>query len=310
MKNFESIITAMALASLGALGASVAGAHAEAQGYVEGEFRVHDRARGELSPGTQAPDLATLRDAIASADQNPTRFATMLEYGERVECISCVPAVQRLLLTSPSRDVRESAAWWLRRRPYARGPVARQMREVLTGDADEVRRQYAAEALGMLMDPNSVEPLADAIERDRAPNVRAAAVRGLARINVGSASHAIAEALADVDPSVQIAALEAVIEVGYFDEMEPLMGLLASDDASIRRRAARAVGLYHVPDALPALAAMLAGDVDRSVRQAAAWAIGRIGGGDARAALDDAEPLQDDDRVLEAIRLARRAARR
>lgn len=309
MKNFRTMMVMAAMGSALVAGPTLVGS-ASAQEYAEGEVRVHDRARGELSRDANAPDLASLRDAIASADRNPSRFSTMLEYGERVECYSCVPAVQRLLLSSGNSHVRESAAWWLRRRPFAIGAVSRQMREVLARDGSETRRQYAAEALGTLMDPHAVEPLTNAVMTDGAANVRVAAVRSLGRLNIGSASHAIAVALTDRDTTVQAAALAVITEIGFFDEVEPIMGLLASEDVSIRRQAARAVGLFQVSASVPALAAMLVGDTDATVRQASAWALGRIGGTQARAALADAEAMQDDDRVIDAIRIAVRAARR
>lgn len=301
MKNIQTmmVVAAMALSSAPAL----------AQEYAEGEVRVHDRARGESSVETGVPTIETLRSAIAEADQNPSRLSTLLEYGERVECYSCVPDVQRLLLSSGNSHVRESAAWWLRRRPFAIGAVFVQMRDVLARDGDETRRQYAAEALGTLMDPHALQPLTEAVTTDGAPNVRAAAVRSLARLNIGRASHPIAVALGDRDVTVQAAALQAITEIGFFDEVEPLMGLLASSDASIRRQAARAIGLYHVAASVMPLSAMLIGDTDMSVRQAAAWALGRIGGVDALSALRDAEAMQDDDRVIDAIRLALRSAR-
>ncbi|MFN7699012.1 MAG: HEAT repeat domain-containing protein [Deltaproteobacteria bacterium] len=302
MKNLRTMMVVAAMAALAGT--------ASAQEYAEGEVRVHDRARGELSVETQAPSLASLREAIASADQNPSRLSTLLEYGERVECYSCVPDVQRLLLSSSDAQVRESAAWWLRRRPFAIGAVFVQMREVLAGDAADTRRQYAAEALGTLMDVHAVAPLTAAVTGDRAAAVRVAAVRSLARLNVGQANRAIAMALADPDVSVQSAALQAITEVGFFDEVEPILALLASSDASVRRQAARATGLFQVPASVPALSAMLIGDPDWTVRQAAAWALGRLGNADARAALLDAEAMQNDDRVLDAIRMAVRSSRR
>lgn len=302
MKNIRLTMIAAAMASM------AWGGTATAQ-YAEGEFRVHDRARGELSVETQAPTLDALRDAIANADVNPSRLTSLLEYGERVECYSCVPEVQRLLLSSSNPEVRESAAWWLRRRPFAIGAVFVQMRDVLSRDGSDVRRQYAAEALGTLMDPHAVEPLGNAVMTDGAANVRAAAVRSLARLNVGRASTYLAAALRDRDVTVQAAALQALTEVGFFDEVEPLIGLLASTDTRIRRQAAQVVGLYHVEAAVPALAAMLVGDTEVSVRTAAAWALGRIATAEARAALRDAEAMQDNDRVIDAIRMAIRSMR-
>ncbi|MFO0710340.1 MAG: HEAT repeat domain-containing protein [Sandaracinus sp.] len=306
MKNIRTMMVVAAMASVGL---SVDASTVTAQEWAEGEVRIHDRARGESSVDTQVPSIDDLRTAIASADQNPSRFSTLLEYGERVECYSCVPDVQRLLLSSSNAHVRESAAWWLRRRPFAIGAVFTQMSDVLDRDGSDTRRQYAAEALGTLMDPHAVQPLTEAVMTDGAANVRAAAVRSLARLNVGSANHGIAMALGDTDVTVQAAALQAITEIGFFDEVEPIMGLLASTDTSIRRQAARAVGLYQVAESVPALSAMLIGDTDWTVRQAAAWALGRIGGADARAALSDAEAMQNDDRVIDAIRMAVRVAR-
>jgi HEAT repeat protein len=305
MKNIRTMMVVAAMASVGL---SVDASTVTAQEWAEGEVRIHDRARGESSVDTQVPSIDDLRTAIASADQNPSRFSTLLEYGERVEYYSCVPDVQRLLLSSSNAHVRESAAWWLRRRPFAIGAVFTQMSDVLDRDGSDTRRQYAAEALGTLMDPHAVQPLTEAVMTDGAANVRAAAVRSLARLNVGSANHGIAMALGDTDVTVQAAALQAITEIGFFDEVEPIMGLLASTDTSIRRQAARAVGLYQVAESVPALSAMLIGDTDWTVRQAAAWALGRIGGADARAALSDAEAMQNDDRVIDAIRMAVRVA--
>ncbi|MBN8611572.1 MAG: HEAT repeat domain-containing protein [Deltaproteobacteria bacterium] len=303
MKNIRMMMVVGALLSVSVTGS--------AQEYAEGEVVVHDRARGESSLDTQAPDLASLREAIAGADSNPSRFTTMLEYGERVECYSCVPAVQRLLLSSSNAQVRESAAWWLRRRPFAIGAVFVQMRDTLASDGSDTRRQYAAEALGTLMDVHALAPLSEAATTDGAPNVRAAAVRSLGRLNIGRASHAIAMALGDSDVTVQAAALQAITEIGFFDEVEPIMGLLGSTDASIRRQAARAIGLYHVTASTTILAAMLVGDTDMSVRAAAAWALGRLGTAEAREALLEGEalPTQTDDRVLDAIRMAIRSSR-
>lgn len=303
MKTMRNMMVAMAL------GTVAFASTASAQTYAEGEFRVHDRTRGELSVGTQAPSMDDLHEAIRDANVNPTRLSRLLEYGENVECFSCVPGLQRLLLSSPDQHVRESAGWWLRRRQFAIGHVFVQARDVLATDTDSTRRQYAAEALGYLMDPHALAPLGTAATTDASANVRAAAVRSLAQLNVGAGSHFLAMALGDSDVSVQEAALAAVTQVGFFDEVEPLMGLLGSTEARIRRQAARAVGLFHVADSVSVLSAMLVGDTDWTVRQAAAWALGRIGTSAARAALNDAEAMQDDDRVIDAIRNAVRSLR-
>jgi HEAT repeat protein/cyclophilin family peptidyl-prolyl cis-trans isomerase len=74
-----------------------------------------------------------------------------------------------------------------------------------------------------------------------------------------------------------------------------LISLVRDSEARIRRRAALAIGRTRVPEGIPALVPLLAGDDDPEVRQMAAFALGLIG--DARAAdpltaaLDDPDPL-------------------
>ena len=74
-----------------------------------------------------------------------------------------------------------------------------------------------------------------------------------------------------------------------------LLTLITDSEARIRRRAALAIGRTRLPEALPALAPVLATDVEPEVRQMAAFAMGLIGGSPATAplttALNDADPL-------------------
>lgn len=261
----------------------------------------HDRARGELSPGTQAPSRDTLMQAIEGG--SPERLSRLLEYGERVECHACVPLLQRQMLENDDARVREMAAWWLRRRPFGFAAVFRETREVLESDADPVRRARAAEAIGEFMDPNGVAYLAAALDDDDA-RVRAAAVRGLGRINSPAGIPSLVRAFADGDASVREAAVAQVLYVNFFREHDALMGLLADEAVPVRRRAALALGTFRVAEAVPALAAMLSGDADPMVRQAAAWSLGRIGSGEARAALRAQSEVESASLVRDAIRVA------
>jgi len=259
----------------------------------------HDRARGELSPGTQAPSQATLMQAIEGG--SPERLSRLLEYGERVECHACVPLLQRQLLENGDARVREMAAWWLRRRPFGFAGVFREIRTVLANDADPVRRARAAEAIGEFMDPHGVAYLAAALEDDDA-GVRAAAVRGLGRINAPAAVNGIVQAFTDSDATVREAAVAQVLYVNTFREHEALMGLLADESVEVRRRAALALGTFRVAEATPALQAMLSGDAEPMVRQAAAWSLGRIG--NAGAVLRAQLEVETSSLVRDAIRVA------
>lgn len=263
----------------------------------------HDRTRGELSPGTAAPSQDDLMAAIEGG--SPERLARLLEYGERVECHSCVPLLQRQILENADAKVREMAAWWLRRRPFGFAAVFREIRAVLADDADPVRRARAAEALGEFMDPHGIPHLAVALE-DEDARVRAAAVRGLGRINAPAAVTGIVQAFGDADATVREAAVAQVLYVNFFRDYEALMGLLADGEVEVRRRAALALGSFRVAEATPALGAMLRGDAEPMARQAAAWALGRIGSGDAREALGERREAEEVSLVRDAIEVALR----
>jgi len=259
----------------------------------------YNRARGELSPGTEAPSQAMLMQAIESGSTE--RLSTLLEYGELVQCHACIPLLERQLLESDDAVVREMSAWWLRRRPFGFAAVFRDIRTALANDADPVRRARAAEALGEFMDPHGVQYLRAAIDTDADPRVRAAAVAGLGRINLPAGSAGIVAAFADSDATVREAAVGQVLYINLFRAHDELMGLLADESVEVRRRAALALGTFRVVDASPALIAMLA-DGNPMVRQAAAWSLGRIGG--ARTALTDRQALEESSLVRDAIEVA------
>jgi HEAT repeat protein len=267
------------------------------------ETREYSR-KGEVSPGTAAPSLSTLVQTIENG--SPEKLRATLEYAERVVCESCVPMLDGKLLSSDDARVREMAAWWLRRQPFAAPRVLGHMKSVLTADADPVRRARAAEALGELMDPHAAFALSDASRDDAAPAVRVAAVKALARLNSDTAGAVLADALGDADAEVRKAALSVVLRVGGFDDFASLVPLLGDDDADVRARAARLCGEHRLADAETALVAMLMGDPEPRARRAAAWALGRVGGGEGTTALTEAEASEEDSGVRDAIRVALR----
>ncbi|MCB9634813.1 MAG: HEAT repeat domain-containing protein [Sandaracinus sp.] len=288
---FLSLLTAIALPAVGA-------AQPELQ-----EIVVHDRARGELSPGTQAPSPDQLMTAIES-NTAPTTLVALLEYGERVECHACVPLLQRALLEHRDPEVRRISAWWLRHRIFALAPIMAQMQTVLATDASSTRRARAAMALGEFMDPSGFTFLRDAAMGDTAPEVRAAAVTALGRLNHGGALPVLSAALADTAVEVRRAAISQVLLVNFYRDEAALMGALVDDDAEIRMRAARLLGTFRTSEAVPALVGMLETDGNTRVRQAAAWALGRIGGETARGALRTAMTAEGDSLVQNAIEVA------
>lgn len=259
---------------------------------------------GEISPGTQAPSLSAMLEAIEHG--SPEKMRATLEYGERVVCERCVPLLQAKLLGSDSPRVREMAAWWLRRQPFAAPHMLAALRKVLSDDDSETRRARAAEALGEFMDPHALSALSDAALEDDSANVRAAAVRGLARLNSDAAGAVIPDTLKDADESVRLAALSVLLTVGGFRDYAALLPLLGDTSASVRTRAAKLCGEYRVADAEAPLSAMLLGDDAASARKAAAWALGRIGGAEGTSALVDAKEREQDPGVIDAIDVALR----
>jgi hypothetical protein len=265
---------------------------------------VYDKVRGELSVGTKAPTRERMVNAIKSA--TPTQLQAMLEYGQRVECFECIPLLEQKLLSSNSSDVREIAAWWLRQRAFGFGPVMVHMQKVVVGDQDPVQRARAAQALGEFLDPHALPALKKAASSDGDADVRISAVRALGRLNAVAGNDTLISALSDSEAGVRRAALEQLPRVNFFHDDAALVARLGDSSAPVRRLAAQLVGERKIDGALDALLGMLMTDDDASVRQAAAIALGRLGGSDAFAALADAKKSEKDDRVLDAIDIAAR----
>lgn len=265
-------------------------------------FVVYDRMRGELSPETQAPKLESMMNAIRSA--SPTLLTATLEYGQHVECMECVPLLEQKLLHSSDAKVREMSAWWLRQRAFGYGRVAVAMRKTVMEDQDPVRRSRAAEALGEFLDERGLPALEHAATEDKVADVRLSAVRALGRLNSRAGQAVLAAAFEDSDASVRRAAIDQVLKLNAWQDDDAIIARLGDDDAHVRARAAQISGEHELDAAVTQLGALLASDASPAVRQSAAWALGRIGGGAAKNALNDAHAREKDQGVLDAIEIA------
>jgi len=264
------------------------------------ETVVYDRVRGELSPGTQAPTVEAMLGTIE--DGTPMSLTAMLEYGERVECMACIPKLETKLLSSGNADVREIAAWWLRRRPFGYARIAVKMRNTLQDSSDPVHRSRAAEALGEFLDAGGVPALTQAVMEDSVSEVRLSAVRALGRLNARSGHTALVAAFDDEEPEIRRAALDQVLRVSFFQEHAAVVAKLDDDAPDVRIRAAQIIGQKQIQAGREGLEEILANDESVPARQAAAWSLGRIG--EARSALIAAQESEQNDRVLDAIKIA------
>ena len=241
---------------------------------------------GNLSNGSleavSTPDammaLVTAPDSAA-----PTAIWTMLEHGERVECMSCIPYVSRLLYASNPKT-REISAWWLRRRifgVFGKGEAYEQtMNAVVDQSKPELTRAYAANALGEFLEKAGIDNVATALSTDSSKLVRLAAANALIRLNSQGTpgGYELAGALSDTDEAVRLAALNGVTQINVFSKVDRVVGLISDPSALVRRRTAQTLGTLRSADAVVGLIALSApsSEPDPGVRAAAVWALGQI----------------------------------
>ena len=151
--------------------------------------------------------------------------------------------------------------------------------ELLRDERPEMRRT-AAESLGKIGDPRAADSILPLLH-DPASVVREASVMAMGRLKPTATDGVVAlltQALEDPVESVRQAAVVAIGEIEPSSRLlEPIVGLLRSSDATIRRAAVRALLQVDASHWVPALVA--AGrDSDAEVRQGIVAAVGEWGG--------------------------------
>jgi HEAT repeat protein len=236
---------------------------------------------------------------VTKGNVAPTEIWRVLEHGEKVECLDCIPDVAKLLYDGNAKT-REISAWWLRRRifgVFGAGQVYSKVLGTLTSGSNDTIRSYAAEALGEFLIADGIAPVAHAAVSDSSALVRRSAVRALERLNNEGPSAELATALGDQAPEVRLAALNASIHINVFSRLDAVVARLSDDSPDVRRRAADVLGTMRAADAVVGLIGLSdpAQESDPRVRTAAVGALGRIGDPTARdavkAALGDSDPL-------------------
>ena len=231
----------------------------------------------------------------------PIAIWEVLEHGERVECLDCIPYVEPLLYNKDAR-IREIAAWWLRRRAFGYAEVALRVRDTVANDADPARRAAAANALGEFLDPGAT-PLLVKAAGDSSPAVRLAVMGAIRRLNDVEGVPAISALLKDGDVGVRIAAVEAAIHVGGFNDTAGVAALLSDPDAIVRTKASNALGQFKARGSVAGLSAIAKNDADEEVRIAAVNALGELGDSAGKSAVE-AATKDSSSRVRDAAKVA------
>ena len=266
------------------------------------EVRVHDAARGELSPGTFAPDPNTLATALAS--EQPSELIFALERGERVACHGCFGRVRELAM-GDEPAVARAAVRWLAHQPLGARAAGRYFANELQTGAEATTRARAARAIGEFHDEEGLDVLETAATGDAEVVVRAAAVEALARLDHPDGLDTIVLAMSDVDAEVRLAALRGVHVVSLFSDASAYAAAdvaLDDADARVRAEAALVLGAGGVESRRARPEARLGG-VSAEVRRASAWALLRLGPASSRVALEAAYAAENDARVRDALAL-------
>jgi HEAT repeat protein len=273
------------------------GAFAEEPNIHKGRAEVYKNLQPKSLEAVSTPEQIM---KLGAPNIPATRIWKVLEHGEKLECLACIPVVSKLLYNGDPKT-REISAWWLRRRifgVFGAGQVYEQTIDTLgNAEARESERVYAANALGEFLSVGGVAPLSKAVVSDESPAVRLAAVAGLERLNSSGADGELAAALADRDEGVRLAALHASTRINTFLDVAAVVALVSDSSSLVRRRAAESLGVMKSEDSVASLIALSSPDQesDAAVRGAAIWALGQIGSSDARdailAAQEDSDPF-------------------
>ncbi len=277
--KFRRFLTASIALSAAALG-SVSSAADAPDATHRGRSSVYGNLKNASLEAVSTPN-AMLSLIKAPDSAAPTAIWTMLEHGERVECMDCIPYVSKMLYASNPKT-REISAWWLRRRifgVFGKGEAYEQTIDTIKNPkATELSRTYAANALGEFLEGAGIAPVSQALVRDPSPMVRLAAANALIRLNNQGPNSELSTALSDEDDEVRLAALNGVTHINVFSNVDRVVRLISDPSALVRRRAAQALGTLKSGDAVVPLIALtsVGNEPDAGVRAAAVWALGQI----------------------------------
>ncbi len=276
-KTFLLTASALLFGAVSLSGHSAQGQAAQSRGSVAATY-------GEIGK-TQAEKLSTTDEILrAAATGEPSKVWAVLEHGEFVDCLSCIPAVEPLLYNAHASN-REISAWWLRKRifgVFGEGEVYSRVVSTLQSDPNPKKRAYAANALGEFLTLAGVKHCARALQSDADEGVRVAAAAALGRLQKDDG--ALAAAMGDSSPKVKVAVLDAASRMNQ--KFTALGQGLADGDAAVRKRAAEIAETHRATDQVQKLIELAERDADAEVRLAAVHTLGGLRDASARGALE------------------------
>lgn len=235
----------------------------------------------------------------AAASGSVDAVLAELERAEFLMCLGCIDSVMKLT-DNPSARVREAAGWWLTKRG-ARDVVKADMIARFT-EQDPVAARNAADVLRGMRDPSTLTALGAYLAAPLDEESGKAAALAIGSIGEPSGLALLAtglkSSLAGVrsQSAASLRDLRAPVGQKVVSTADAtLTSLFADADATVRAQAAYTAGHWKDRGAVTPLVQLVAGDATPQVRKAAAWALGEIGDGTARAALagaqGDADPM-------------------
>lgn len=212
-------------------------------------------------------------------------------------------AVVMPLVDHDSYRVRDAAGWWLTRRGV-RTQVLASMTARLSG-SDPIAARNAGDVLAAMRDFSTVPALSAYMAKPLDEDSGIAVARalgaighptGLTALNTGMGS-TLAGVRAQAAASIRD--LRAPRGAKVAGSVAAVLPLLTDGDANVRRQAIITIGFLggngaDKTGAVTALSSAATGDPSATVRKAAAWALGELKDGNARAALMQAQSADSD----------------
>jgi hypothetical protein len=212
--------------------------------------------------------------ASAIASGSADAIKSELERSEYLVCAACVDYVTPLI-DNQDQGIREVAGWWLVRRGVSRQIFTDMLNRL--GQPDSVKARNAADILGSFGYANAVAPLGAALSNPLfTGEARAAMARALGTLKRSTAAAPLQAVLTDADPLVRAASLSALRKVEGFSDGTVAMPLLGDADENVRVQAIFTVAQFHTRAAASNLVQILQSDPSASVRKRAAWALGQM----------------------------------